>query len=658
MPKWAKRLIVSLIFILVVVGCSAFVLLGYVKPYRMAENSMPKTGDWALTARKDGSIQVRWVEGRNAGGYIIQVLDGEKLLYVQDVGNTIEHVLPAMPDQEVTIRVSSYQSYRYLLPNNQRIRPGERSMEIRGNFTIPVVSDVEYVADAETDTVDVTFQLTAGATADLYMTVDTNTTKLDSLTDGKLTLRFGDTEALPIPAHGQTYNFSFDAHTSGQGYTYQGLASIGFSVERQDFLGKILNLTCTDMGGNKYQLDWNETQGDGYEVQIYDEAKGFWLTLLQVPVDGVRSCTTGHLGRYQDFTFRVIALEAAVQPAQVSVSTGASEVYSTIWPIKDLTVYADPDCNVLLTTAKAGKALCVLDVHGDLFYVRTTEGYGYLDSRYCMINLPDMIGDICLYDITNSYNCLYMVHEYEIPTITGQCIVGYEKIELSEGKYLVPLLYPTAKKLEKAAFDAISRGYKLKIYDSYRPNKTTQEIYDLAQELLEQPIPEAPFTDKVLEDMPVLEEGQVLTYYQLMTDNGRYALSNFLAKGGSRHNQGIALDLTLTKRKEDLEMQTSIHDLSWYSETKANNKEAKLLRTIMQDAGLVGLTSEWWHFQDNDAKKELDPPYMKNGVTPEGWVADDTGWRYRRSDGRFYKSCEKKIDGVVYTFDSDGYATA
>jgi glucan-binding YG repeat protein len=49
---------------------------------------------------------------------------------------------------------------------------------------------------------------------------------------------------------------------------------------------------------------------------------------------------------------------------------------------------------------------------------------------------------------------------------------------------------------------------------------------------------------------------------------------------------------------------------------------------------------------------------MKNGVTPEGWVADDHGWRYRRADGRFYKSCEKTIDGVSYTFDDNGYANA
>jgi hypothetical protein len=141
----------------------------------------------------------------------------------------------------------------------------------------------------------------------------------------------------------------------------------------------------------------------------------------------------------------------------------------------------------------------------------------------------------------------------------------------------------------------------------------------------------------------------------LMTDSGRYSLANFLAKGGSRHNQGIAMDLTLTKNGKDLEMQTKIHDLSWYSEIKKNNKNAKLLRSIMESAGFGGLTSEWWHYQDNEAKQNLEPPYMKHGVTPEGWVADDTGWRYRKVNGTFLKNCEKTIDDVTYRFDETGY---
>lgn len=655
MPNWAKWLIGCLVFLIVVAGICGFVLLGYLKPYRMAENSMPATPDFLLQAQEDGTVAISWCEGNNAGGYIIEVLDGETVLHCADVGTATSHTLPSLPDKALTIRVSSYQTYQYILPNDVRIRGGERSMEIQGNFTIPVVSAVEHTFDADTDTVSVIFDMPINTVANLYLTTNGTTTDLGSLTEGKLTLGFGGEGQLPMPVHGQTYTFSFDAHAFGTGYFYEGLPSEGFTVVREDLLGSVLQLDCTDEGNNQFSFTWNETKGDGYEFQLYDTAKGQWLTLLQVPKDGQRVCTTGHLGRYSDYTFRVIAVNAEVESSEATVSTGASVVYSTVWPIKMLEVYTDTSRRDVLTTVPEAKALCVLDVQDGLFYVRTADGYGYIDSNYCMINLPDMIGDICLYNITNSYDSLYMVHEYEIPTVTGEVVKGYEKVELSKDNYLVPLLYPTALKLEKAAFAAIEQGYKLKIYDSFRPNKATLDIYDIAQGYLADPIPEQTYTGKTLDDLPELGESEVLTYQMLMTDNGRYSLANFLALGGSRHNQGIAMDLTLTKNGKDLEMQTSIHDLSWYSEIKKNNKNAKLLKSIMEGAGFGGLTSEWWHYQDNDAKKDLEPPYMKNGVTPEGWVADDNGWRYRTASGKFYTGCEKTIDDVIYQFDDQGY---
>lgn len=661
MPKWAKWLIGSFVFLTVVGGICGFVLLGYVRPYRMAENSMPAAAAMELEARTDGSVYVTWCEGNNAGGYIIEVLDGETVLHTADVGAVTAHTLPALPDKELTIRISSYQTYQYILPGDVRIRSGERSMEIRGNFTVPAVSNVSAEADADTDTVAVSFDLTDGAVAEMYIMENGVLTPFRTLTEGSLTLNFGENGDLPMPQHGQSYTFSFDAHAEGEGYTYKGLPAEGFTVVREDLLGTVLQLDCTDEGNNQFSFTWNETKGEGYEFQIYDSAKGLWLTLLEVGKDGQRTCTTGHLGRYSDYTFRVLAVGAEVESAQATVSTGASVVYSTIWPIKALEVFTDTSRRDVLTTVPETKALCVLDVQDDMFYVRTADGYGYIDSNYCMINLPDMIGNICLYDITNSYESLYMVHEYEIPTVTGEVIKGYEKVELSEGDYLVPLLYPAALKLEKAAFAAIEQGYKLKIYDSYRPNKATLDIYDITKEILSNPIPAETFSGEPVEDLPEpVQPGEggeapVLTYQMLMTDNGRYSLANFLALGGSRHNQGIAMDLTLTKNGKDLEMQTSIHDLSWYSERKKNNNNAKLLRTIMEGAGFGGLTSEWWHYQDNDAKKNLEPPYMKNGVTPEGWMADDNGWRYRKADGKFYTNCEKTIDDVTYQFDAHGY---
>ena len=248
----------------------------------------------------------------------------------------------------------------------------------------------------------------------------------------------------------------------------------------------------------------------------------------------------------------------------------------------------------------------------------------------------------------------------------------------------------------EAANSAREQGYILKIYDSYRPRKATNSIYDLTLKILDDPIPEWTFAEKQerikqglsvepteppttepptteatevtegtgpsiapVETVPPTTE-EVITYEKLMTDNGRYGLANFLAQGYSNHNLGVALDLTMVSlySGEEVKMQTAIHDLSWYSELKKNNDAAKTLQGIMVGAGFGTLKSEWWHFQDNDAKNSLELIALQQGVNPQCWMADDHGWRYRDLYGQYYVNCREIIDGVAYVFDEEGYATA
>ena len=481
----------------------------------------------------------------------------------------------------------------------------------------------------------------------------------------QLTLTFGEEKQFPMPEVGGSHTFAFDVFCEGEGYTYQGIESGRFTVTREDLLGTKLRMGYVGEGNNVFTLFWNETKGDHYELQRYDNVTDTWNTVSTVEQGQPHIYTTGHLQRYSDHRFRVVALggqslpdsEYAAEPDEVRFSTGASVIYSTIWPIQDLDIYSSPDRHETVGTAPGARAYCVLDMEDGMFRIRHEEGFGWIDSNYCMINLPDMIGDLCLYDIVNSYDSIYMAHEYEIPTVTGEVILGYEQVLTGEQEYLVPLLYPVALKLEKAAFAAVEQGYKLKIYDSFRPREATRALYDQAVLLAGEPIPEDTYTGKELDDLPELAEGEVLTYEMLMTDMGRYSLDYFLASSGSRHNQGIAMDLTLVDLAtgEDLRMQTSMHDLSWYSELDRNNESADILAAIMKDAGFTGIVSEWWHFQDNEAKDELSPAYLWSGVTPEGWVADDHGWRYRSARGAYLADRSEYIDGVLYTFGQDGY---
>ena len=668
MSKTGKRICLTLIICLILLGGLAIGVLGYWLPYERAASTMPDGGLLTLTQLEDGSTRLSWPWGVNAQYHVVEIYslrDGQ-LRSSEKIAGGASCILPPLGETEhFAIRVRSARDYRFPFEKSPRTRYGQQHLEISGVFAPPAMTDLSWTADPEAKTVDVQFALPEGSTCRMYY-VEPDGTKwqMPVVTGEQMTLTFGDGQQFPVPEVGQAHTFAFDVSTQGRGYTYQGVESGRFTVTREDLLGTKLRLGYVGEGNNVFTLFWNETKGEHYELQQFNEGNEAWETVCTVGQDQPRIYTTGHLERYSDHWFRVVAVggqalpdsEYAAEPAQIRFSTGASVIYSTIWPIQELDIYAAPDRKQVIGTVAGAECCCVLDLEEGMFRIRFDEGYGWIDSNYCMINLPDMIGDLCLYDIVNSYDSLYMAHEYEIPTVTGEVILGYEQVRARE-QFLVPLLYPAAVKLEQAAFAAMEEGYKLKIYDSFRPQKATRALYDQAEDLASATIPESTYTGIVPDDLPETAEGEALTYEMLMTDMGRYTLDYFLASGGSRHNQGIAMDLTLVRLDsgEELEMQTSMHDLSWYSELARNNGNADILARIMAEAGFTGIVSEWWHFQDDWAKDALKPAYLWDGVSPEGWMADDLGWRYRRANGEYWTDSSEYINGVLYSFDKNGY---
>lgn len=666
MSKKAKWIILILAVLLALELVAAVVVMGYLRPWATAENTMPETGLMVLTRQPEGGLHLTWPEGMEQDRYLVRVMRGQEELTRQWTKEA-SCILPELPEGEnLDILISSARGYRFLFPQEERIRMGETDLRATVDFATPGIEDLTAIPDPESQTVTFRFGLDENSVCRMYHVEDSGElTELHSLEQGEVTVTLGEEGDFPVPQGEEELTFAFDAYRFSPGLVYYGTVSEQASIVREDLLQRDLALKCTDCGNNVYTFTWGETKGDYYELQQFDADTESWNTLTKVELDAERTYTTGHLGKYSDFRFRVVAVGGQTMPdsefaaisEEISITTGNTAVYSTVWPIQELKLYKDVEKSEVIGKAKAAKTLCVLDEQKGLFRVRIDGQEGYIDSNYCLINLPEYLEDQCLYNITNSYSSLFMAHEYEMPTVTGRVILGYERVQMRRGQQLVPLLYPVAKRLEKAAQSAISQGYKLKIYDAYRPRKATKALYDQAIGLKDQPLPQSTYTGKVLTDLPQLEEGQVLTYGNLMTDFDRYTMNYFLAAGKSRHNRGIAVDLTLTELStgKDLQMQTSMHDLSWYSENARDNKNAKKLASIMEGAGFQGLKSEWWHFHDLDAQNSLNPEYQMEGVTPEGWMADDQGWRYRRDDGEYYANCTKTIDGVSCTFDEQGY---
>ena len=677
-PRWGLILGIGIPAAMLVIA-ALVLLFVFQLPYMQAKNTMDTQSVLVLQEQEDGTLLLQWQVGENADCYWVTVTGGNEVL-VNELTQQPQYTLSGLPaGQDVTIEVLSGCHWR------GGVREGEKSLTAQLALTAPAVNDLEWTANTEKGTLEMTFTQNAEMACELYTAEGEEEPKLlQQVENGAVILSFGEQGDFPVPEYGTQRKFWFAMTQKGTNWEFRGKLGAALELSREDFLGTGLQLNCERSESNVYTLTWNETKGERYEVQLSKDGKN-WEVLAQLDVTQPRNYVTEPLDAFTEYQFRVLALggqtlpgsEYAAEPAVEIVKTEERLLYCTLWPIQDLEVFSDIEMTESLGKVKGGKALCLLEDNGTAFGIRWDNGIGYIDSNYCMINLPEYIGQLCAYNITNSYDSLYMVHEFGIADVSGEVIKGYEDILLGENNYVVPLIYPAAQKLLVAAQAAQEQGYRLKIYDSYRPQIATLDIYDKASLILADPVPTKTFSGKEVDDLdkvkftyaPEVAEGETLpawegvveglTYEILMTDSGRFALGNFLAKGASNHNRGIAVDLTLeTLDGKELDMQTSIHDLSWYSEVNRNNENARTLRKIMESGGLSGMGSEWWHFQDNDTRDNLKPPVLYWGVSMECWVKDSQGWRYRQADGSFLQGCEKTIDKVAYAFDSNGYATA
>ncbi len=128
----------------------------------------------------------------------------------------------------------------------------------------------------------------------------------------------------------------------------------------------------------------------------------------------------------------------------------------------------------------------------------------------------------------------------------------------------------TAQKLAAANEEFSKDGYRIKIWDAYRP----------------------PAVQKI--------------FWELVSDE-RYVANPY--KGGSRHNRGSAVDVTLVDGEgHELEMPTEFDDFSEKASASSPfmSAEAKInmdyLAMTMTKHGFIQYEHEWWHFDDSDWK--------------------------------------------------------
>jgi D-alanyl-D-alanine dipeptidase len=142
------------------------------------------------------------------------------------------------------------------------------------------------------------------------------------------------------------------------------------------------------------------------------------------------------------------------------------------------------------------------------------------------------------------------------------------------------LLPESAQRLKQAADVLRPKGYRLKVYDCYRPRAVQWEMWKI---------------------MPV--PGYVAD-----------------PRKGSNHNRGGAVDLTLvTLDGKEVEMPTAFDAFvpaahhGYAGGTEASRKHREILREAMEGAGFKRNRMEWWHYDLPDATKRpvLDVPFDK-----------------------------------------------
>lgn len=170
-------------------------------------------------------------------------------------------------------------------------------------------------------------------------------------------------------------------------------------------------------------------------------------------------------------------------------------------------------------------------------------------------------------------DAVFDIRYYSSNNFTGNKINGYK----------APVAYMTKEALNAlsvAADDLRKQGYRLFIWDTYRPQKAVNNFV----EWINNPNDEG---DKSF--YPDLKKSDLLKGCYIMAKSG--------------HTRGSTVDLTIIKKDGsfvdmggtfDLFSEISHPDYKKLTRKQKHNRE--ILRKAMYKAGFVGIDSEWWHF--------------------------------------------------------------
>lgn len=167
------------------------------------------------------------------------------------------------------------------------------------------------------------------------------------------------------------------------------------------------------------------------------------------------------------------------------------------------------------------------------------------------------------------------IRYYSTYNFTGERIDGYEEP-------VAILTKEAAQALKAASDDAMRRGYRLKIYDAYRPQRAIAHFMRWAKDLS--------------------DVRMKACFYPNLDKSVLFAQGYIAEKSG--HSRGSTVDLTLFDMAsgKELDMGGTFDFFGeeshpdWRGVTEAQFANRMTLRAIMTAHGFKPLAEEWWHF--------------------------------------------------------------
>lgn len=169
----------------------------------------------------------------------------------------------------------------------------------------------------------------------------------------------------------------------------------------------------------------------------------------------------------------------------------------------------------------------------------------------------------------------YEIRYYSENNFTGARVDGYKAP-------LAIFSQTAASALKKVSDDLERKGYILRVYDAYRPQKAVNDFISWSQDT---------------SDIKMKQQ-----YYPKLDKRNLFKLGFISKKSG--HSRGSTIDLTLADKKTGALVDMGspydfFGEISYYNTTLVNSTQhanRKILKDAMSKQGFEPYSKEWWHF--------------------------------------------------------------